>query len=79
MQSNTHVSAHAIKNTHVACCMHKPLYSVLSHLSLIHLFSTLLITLFTISFDKSSVGLYSTFHLLFLFHIVTLSFYYSFH
>ena len=35
-------------NTHVVYCMPKTLYGVLSQLFLIHPFSTLLITLFTI-------------------------------
>ena len=38
-----------IKNTTVVCCMPKPLYGVLSQLFLIHAFSSLLNTAFTIS------------------------------
>ena len=56
-----HVHTYHIKNTHVACCTPKTVHGVLLHLFLIHSFSTLLITLFTIVFIKESVCLYSTF------------------
>ena len=45
------------KNTGVLCCMPKTLYGVLSHLFLIHSFSTLLIILFVISLIKLTVQL----------------------
>ena len=52
---------HHIKNLDVVCCTPKTLYGVLLLLFLIHLFSTLLITLFTTAFNKNSICLYSTF------------------
>ena len=66
-----------IKDTRVVCCAPKTLYGVFSQLFLIHSFSTLLITLFSISLVKSSVQLYSTFNLLFIVQKITFTFSYS--
>lgn len=49
-------------------------YDVLPPLFLIHSFSTLLIAIFTIAIIKCSVHLYSTFHVLFFFNIITFVF-----
>ena len=51
-----------IKNSDVVCHTPRKLHGVLLHLYLIQLFSTLLITLFTIALIKISVSLYSTFY-----------------
>ena len=61
------------KNTRAVCCMSKT-YGVLPHLFLIHSFSALLITLFTVALIKRSICLYSTFYLLLFFHKVMFSF-----
>ena len=63
------------KNIVAVCQMSKTLYVLLFRLFLIHSFFALLITLFTISLMKLSVRLYSTFHLILFFHIVTFSFF----
>ena len=59
-----------IKNARVVSHMPEILYGVLPHLLMIHSFSTLLITRFYCI--KSSVYLYSTFYLLFVFYVITL-------
>ena len=63
-----------IKDTRVVCCAPETLYSVLSHLFLIHALSSLLIPLFIITQVKFSVTLNSTFYFFFFFYKVTFSF-----
>ena len=52
-----------IKSTSVVCCMPKAYGVLLPHFSTIHSFSTLIITLSTITLIKCPVCLYSTFYL----------------
>ena len=58
----------------MVCRTPKTLFGVLNYLFLIHSFSTLVITLFTIALIKCSFRLYSTFYLVFFFHKNTFGF-----
>ena len=60
-----------IKNTRVVYQLPKTLYDVPIHWFLLHLFFTLLITLFMIDLIKCFVHPYLTFYLLYFFHKVT--------
>lgn len=70
----THPHTCHTKNKPEVCSIPKTLYGVLSQLLLIHSFSTLLLTLFTVALVKCYVRLYSNFYLLFFFHKATFGF-----
>ena len=63
-----------IKNTHVACRTSKALYGVFPHLLMILLFSTLLITHFSIDSLNTLYVFTKNLDLVFFFHIINFSF-----